>query len=109
MSQSSPQRVPRKATARPPTPQPTPPGPEPPAVPSPEPTLEPVEEQEAETLKTDTNLITVPVIAVTNEGNYVPDLRQEEFNISEDGAPQEVAFFATVSAPFHVILMLDTS
>lgn len=110
VSQSSPQRVPRKTTARPATqPKPTPPGPEPTAEPRPEPTLQPAEEQEAETVRTDTNLITVPVIATTNEGNYVPDLRQEEFNISEDGTPQEVAFFATVSAPFHVVLLLDTS
>ncbi|MDQ2974592.1 MAG: VWA domain-containing protein [Acidobacteriota bacterium] len=43
------------------------------------------------------------------EGAYIPDLRQNEFSIQEDGAKQEVAFFATVSAPFHVILLLDTS
>ena len=76
--------------------------------PTPEPT--PLEElQEAETLKINTNLVTVPVIATTIEGNYIPDLRQDEFSISEDGEKQEVAFFATVSAPFHVVLLLDTS
>lgn len=82
----------------------------PPAEPSPEPTLQPpAEEQDAETVKTDTNLVTVPVIATTAEGNYVPDLQQDEFKLTEDGAPQEVAFFATISAPFHVVLLLDTS
>lgn len=76
--------------------------------PSPEPT--PAEElQEADTLKINTNLVTVPVIATSVEGSYIPDLRQEEFSISEDGEKQEVAFFATVSAPFHVVLLLDTS
>jgi uncharacterized protein YegL len=89
--------------------QPTPPvTPEP----SPEPTSEPtpVEEvQEAETLKINTNLVTVPVIATTIEGNYIPDLRQDEFSVLENGDKQEVAFFATVSAPFHVVLLLDTS
>jgi hypothetical protein len=65
--------------------------------------------QEAETLKINTNLVTVPIIATTIEGNYIPDLRQEEFSISEDGEKQAVAFFATVSAPFHVVLLLDTS
>jgi hypothetical protein len=84
-----------------PTPTPTP-------EPTPEPT--PLEElQEAETLKIDTDLVTVPIIATTIEGNYIPDLRQEEFSISEDGEKQQVAFFATVSAPFHVVLLLDTS
>jgi hypothetical protein len=94
-------------------PQPTP-GPALP--PKPEPTsdalLEPSQAEESqgvETLKIDTNLVTVPVIATTTDGNYVPDLRQEEFGISEEGEKQQVAFFATVSAPFHVVLLLDTS
>jgi von Willebrand factor type A domain len=65
--------------------------------------------QEIETLKIDTNLVTVPVIATDATGLYVPDLRQEEFSVLEDGIKQNIAFFNTVSAPFHVILMLDTS
>jgi VWFA-related protein len=46
---------------------------------------------------------------LTPDGAYVPDLTQPEFTIFEDGVKQEVAFFATVSAPFHVVLVLDTS
>ena len=67
------------------------------------------EPQEVESLKTDTNLVTVPVIATTRDGIYIPDLRQEEFSIAEDGQQQQIAFFATVNTPFHVVLMLDTS
>jgi hypothetical protein len=80
------------------------------AAPSPTPETEatPVEESQ-EVVKISTNLVTVPVIATTAEGTYVPDLQQTEFKISEDGVTQEVAFFATVSAPFHVVLLLDTS
>jgi len=51
----------------------------------------------------------VPLIATDRNGLYITDLRQEEFKISEDGVPQEIAFFGQVSAPFHVVLMLDTS
>jgi hypothetical protein len=108
-SRSSRQRAARPA----PTPQPEAQSTSPEnAKPNPEPTLEPTplgEGQEAETLKINTNLVTVPVIVTTVEGNYIPDLRQEEFNIFENGDKQEVAFFATISAPFHVVLMLDTS
>ena len=102
--------VPRKvATTAQPQAQPTPP-PATEPVSEPEPAASPVEEQQqVETLKIDTNLVTVPVIATTVEGNYVPDLRQDEFSITEDGVKQELAFFATVSAPFHVVLLLDTS
>ena len=101
-------RVSNPATKPQPKEQPTPPvTPEPASEPSPAESQQ--EEQGIETLKTDTNLVTVPVIATTREGNYVPDLSQEEFNIAEDGATQQIAFFATVSAPFHVVLLLDTS
>ena len=65
--------------------------------------------QEVETLKTDTDLVTVPVIATERGGMYITDLRKEEFAISEDGVQQEIAFFGKVAAPFHVVLMLDTS
>ncbi|HKG59801.1 MAG TPA: VWA domain-containing protein [Pyrinomonadaceae bacterium] len=76
--------------------------PQPSATPPPEP-------EDAETLKTDTDLVTVPIIATNRDGLYITDLSQEEFKISEDGVPQEIAFFGKVAAPFHVVLMLDTS
>ena len=69
----------------------------------------PEEPQDIETLKTDTDLVTVPVIASDHAGTYITDLRQEEFNITEDEVPQQIAFFGKVAAPFHVVLMLDTS
>ena len=65
--------------------------------------------QDLETLKTDTNLVSVPVVVTDAGGTYVADMKREEFRLAEDGVPQEIAFFATVSAPFHVVLMLDTS
>ncbi|HEX6729024.1 MAG TPA: VWA domain-containing protein [Pyrinomonadaceae bacterium] len=69
----------------------------------------PAEPQDIDTLKTDTNLVTVPVIATDKDGTYLPDLTRDDFMLAEDGVPHEIAFFATVSAPFHVVLMLDTS
>lgn len=69
----------------------------------------PPEPQEIETLKTETDLVTVPVIATAIGGLYITDLRKEDFAIAEDGVAHEIAFFGKVAAPFHVILMLDTS
>jgi hypothetical protein len=60
-------------------------------------------------VRTDTDLVSVPVIATDINGKYLPDLQQQEFTISEDGVKHEIAFFGTVSAPFNVVLMLDTS
>lgn len=67
------------------------------------------DQQDSETIKINTNLVTVPVIASDRSGNYIPDMRQDEFTIYEDGVQQQLVFFATVNAPFHVVLMLDTS
>ena len=66
-------------------------------------------DQDIEKLKIDTNLVTVPVIASSRTGTYIADLKKEEFKLSEDGVPQEIAFLASVDAPFHVVLLLDTS
>ena len=75
--------------------------------PTPEPT--PPADPDVETLKTETDLVTVPVIASSRTGKYIADLTKEEFKLSEDGVPQQIAFLATVNAPFHVVLLLDTS
>src|SRR6185369_12604684 len=54
-------------------------------------------------------LVTIPIVASDRDVRYITDMRREEFTLSEDGAKQEIAVFATVSEPFHVILMLDVS
>ncbi|HEY0080747.1 MAG TPA: VWA domain-containing protein [Pyrinomonadaceae bacterium] len=67
------------------------------------------EEDASEVVKVETDLVAVPVVASDRNDRYVPDMRREEFELYEDGAKQEIVFFATTSAPFHVVLMLDTS
>jgi Mg-chelatase subunit ChlD len=67
------------------------------------------EVDDGEAVKVETTLVTVPVIASDRGGRYVPDLKAEEFTISEENAEQKVAFFATVTEPFSVVLMIDTS
>ena len=81
------------------------PAPEKPATPE----TPPEEPQDIETLKTDTDLVTVPVVATDRGGIYITDLKQEDFTVTEDGVQQQIAFFGKVAAPFHVVLMLDTS
>ena len=92
------------AQTKPRTQQPNPPKPS-----QTKPETPPQEPQDIETLKTDTDLVTVPLIASDANNIYVTDLRQEEFAIFEDGVQQQIAFFGKVAAPFHVVLMLDTS
>ena len=60
-------------------------------------------------IKIDTALVTFSVIVSDTNDVYLPDLKRDEFQIYEDGKLQEIAFFATIKEPFHVVLMLDTS
>lgn len=89
------------------------PGSQKPNQPKPSPTqppeTTPEDPQDLEKITTDTDLVTVPLIANDSNGTYITDLRQEEFSILEDNVPQQIAFFGKVAAPFHVVLMLDTS
>ncbi|HEV2762673.1 MAG TPA: VWA domain-containing protein, partial [Pyrinomonadaceae bacterium] len=63
----------------------------------------------SEVERVETDLVTVPVVVSDGSNRYVPDLRQEEFEVFENGFKQHLSFFASASAPFQVVLMLDTS
>lgn len=74
------------------------------------PTPVPAEAREqVETVRIDTDLVTVPVAATNADGRHVPDLRQDEFTVTEDGVNQQIALFATTRLPVSVVLLLDTS
>ena len=68
----------------------------------------PVTDEEA-AVKVETNLITIPVSVFDRNGLYIPNIRQQEFKIFEDGVEQEIAYFGTTDKPFTVVLLLDTS
>jgi Ca-activated chloride channel family protein len=79
-------------------------------LPAPQPSPdEPVEIGEEGTVRVSTQLVTVPVSVMDRDSRYIADLTREEFRIYEDGAEQEVAFFASTEKPFTVVLMLDIS
>lgn len=60
-------------------------------------------------IRIDTSLVTVPVIVSDRKNVFVPDLRRDEFALTEDGVAQEIVFFSAVEEPFQVVLLLDTS
>jgi VWFA-related protein len=64
---------------------------------------------EGDVIRTDTALVTVPVTVMDRSGRYVPQLRREQFRISENGVEQKIAYFATNDSPFTVVLLIDTS
>lgn len=64
---------------------------------------------EGEVLRISANLVSVPVTVINRQGQYVVDLRQNDFRIYEDGAEQTIAHFSNVDRPFSVALVIDTS
>ncbi|MBA3634181.1 MAG: VWA domain-containing protein [Acidobacteria bacterium] len=64
---------------------------------------------DVDAVKIETKLVTIPVSVFDRSGLYIPNLRQSDFKIFEDGKEQEIAYFGTTDKPFTVILLLDTS
>jgi VWFA-related protein len=60
-------------------------------------------------IRVDITLVTVPVRVMDRNGKYVPDMRQEEFRVFEDGVEQQLAYFAPVESAFTIVLMIDVS
>jgi Ca-activated chloride channel homolog len=57
----------------------------------------------------DTNLVAVPVCVMDRDGRYVTNLKKEDFQIFEDGAEQELSFFAPVEQSFTILFLFDMS
>lgn len=66
-------------------------------------------DSEDDPVKVETNLITIPVSVFDRNGLYIPNLSKENFQIFEDGAEQQIEFFATTENPVTVVLLIDTS
>jgi VWFA-related protein len=64
---------------------------------------------EDEVVRVNASLVTVPVSVLDRDGRFIGGLSKEDFRIFEDGAEQEVAYFAPVEQPFTVALVIDTS
>ncbi|MEQ1606878.1 MAG: VWA domain-containing protein [Pyrinomonadaceae bacterium] len=64
---------------------------------------------DSETLRIETNLITIPVSVFDRNGLYIPGLRQNDFRIFSDGIEQEIAYFGTSDKPFTVAIVIDVS
>lgn len=62
-----------------------------------------------EVIKVDTNLVSIPVVVNDRNGRYIPNLKQSDFSVFQDGTKQDISFFASVEEPVNVALMLDTS
>lgn len=62
-----------------------------------------------QTIKVEVALVTVPVIVTDKKGRFVPDLKQSDFRIFENGVPQVIDRLIPDTDPFNIVLMIDSS
>jgi Ca-activated chloride channel homolog len=64
---------------------------------------------EQPTFRSATELVSLSVSVTGQDTKPVPGLTVDQFQVFEDGVPQEVKFFAPGEMPLDVIILLDTS
>jgi Ca-activated chloride channel homolog len=70
----------------------------------------PLPAQEQEPIRVNVKLINVGFAVRDSRGKLVMDLKQDDFEIFEDGAPQKISFFAkSTDVPLNLGLLVDMS
>ncbi len=65
--------------------------------------------EDNQTIRVDVEMVSLPVVVTTKEGKRITDLEKNDFEILEDGVPQEITGFAATDEPISVALAIDTS
>ncbi|MDT4896214.1 MAG: hypothetical protein QOH25_1291 [Acidobacteriota bacterium] len=65
--------------------------------------------QQEETIKVETELVNINLVVMDRGGRRISGLKKEDFEVYEDGARQEISYFATEEQPLRLVLLFDTS
>jgi len=66
-------------------------------------------QQDDDTVRVESNLVLLNVGVADRRGRAVTDLTRGDFAVYEDGVRQNITSFEPVSAPFSLVILLDTS
>ncbi len=58
-------------------------------------------------MRVDVPLVNLDVLVTTKDGQTIPGLKQENFKIIEDGAPQKISTFKQAEAPITAVLLVE--
>jgi len=61
------------------------------------------------TIAVDVPIVTLDVVATTQHGDIIPNLKKENFRILDDGVPQTITNFSPTEAPITMVLLLEFS
>src|SRR5260370_22078809 len=61
------------------------------------------------TIAVDVPIVTLDVVATTQHGDIIPNLKKENFRILDDGVPQTITTFSPTQAPITMVLLLAFS
>src|ERR1700756_5942207 len=92
-------------------------GPQPtsPAQENPAPTQKPAAPQQQKpqeagvTVSVEVPVVTLDVVAATQNGDIIPGLKKENFRILEDGQPQTITSFGPTDAPITMVVLMEFS
>ena len=59
--------------------------------------------------RTGTDTVSVYASVVDREGRLVANLTKDDFQVFDDGKPQEITLFANDAQPITIVMMLDRS
>jgi Ca-activated chloride channel family protein len=57
----------------------------------------------------DSSIVVVNATITDASGNHVSGIKQNQFSLFENGAEQEISFFAAEETPFAAVILIDTS
>jgi Ca-activated chloride channel homolog len=66
-------------------------------------------DQEGFKIKTEVNMVSVPITVRRAEGGFLKGLSQDNFQVFEDGVQQETVFFTQEALPTRIAIVLDIS
>lgn len=75
------------------------------------PTSAPVEEEvdEADVIRVNSNLVTVPASVVDHQGKAMADLKLEEFQLRVDGQTKPISELSRSESPVRIVMLFDNS
>jgi Ca-activated chloride channel family protein len=65
--------------------------------------------QQKPVFRSDIGMVPVYATVTDNQGGFVLDLKKEDFEIRDEGKPQEIEYFTTDTQPLSVLILIDGS